>query len=183
MNSRAIPLLALVVAIAIFFGYVNPAWTGSIADTKAAIAANDAALAAAARFAAQQDELAAARDAINPADLARLREFLPSSVDNVGLILDLNALAAKSGLALSNVDVAVSAPEAPRNGAIPAKGTDPVGSVDLSLAAVGTFSALQQFLAGVERSQRLLDVRELNVRGSETGVYNYQMAIRLYWLR
>lgn len=183
MNGRALPLLAIFIAVGIFFAYINPTWTGSIADTKAAIASDDQALAAASQYAAQQNQLAAARDAIDPSDLARLNLFLPSSVDNVGLILDLNALAARSGLALSNIDVAMSSPDENTSDALPTSGASPVGSVDLSLSAVGTYPALQAFLAGVERSQRLLDVRDLMVKGSETGVYNYQMSLRLYWLR
>ena len=100
MNTRVLPLVALFVAIGIFFLYVSPTWSGSIKTTKDAIALDDEALVAANQFAAQQNTLASARDAIDPADLARLTAFLPDSVDNVGLILDLNALAARSGFSL-----------------------------------------------------------------------------------
>jgi Tfp pilus assembly protein PilO len=183
MNSRVLPLLAILIAGGIFFAYINPAWTGSIAETKAAIASDNQALQAASQYAAQQNQLAAARDAVDPSDLARLNALLPSSVDNVGLILDLNALAARSGLALSNIDVVMSSPDTGVGGALPASGASPTGSVDLSLSAVGTYPALQAFLAGVERSQRLLDVRDLMVKGSDTGVYSYKMSLRFYWLR
>lgn len=183
MNNNVIPVFALIVAVGIFFFYVNPTWTGSIATMKTAISSDDKALAAAIAYATQQNELATARNAIDPADLSRLATFLPSSVDNVGLILDLNALAAKSGLTLSNIDVMTSATEAKSNDRTAAAPTNPVGSVNLGLSAVGTYTALQAFLRGVETSQRLLDVRELVVKGSDTGVYTYKMKITLYWLR
>lgn len=183
MNSRAVPLLALLIAVVVFFVYVNPTWSGGIADTKAAIAADDQALAAASQYAVEQNQLASQRDAIDPSSLARLAAFLPDSVDNVGLILDLNALAAHSGLALSNIDVMTSQDSPLSAGVLPAGGAGPVGSVDLSLSAVGTYAALVNFLQGIERSRRLLDVRDLTVKGSDTGVYLYQMALRLYWLR
>ncbi len=185
MNGLILPILTLLVAIGIFFGYVNPAWSGSIAATKAAIAGDDQALAAASEYTAQQNELASARNAIDPANIARLTAFLPDSVDNVGLILDLNALAARSGLSLSNIDVlacAASAPGASDNGTLPVYGVNPISSVDLSLFAIGTYPALQAFLAGIEKSERLLDVRNIAVKGSDTGVYTYQMTLRLYWL-
>ncbi len=149
---------------------------------KNSIASDNKALAAAITYATQQNELAAARNAIDPADLNRLVAFLPSSVDNVGLILDLNALAARSGLALSNIDVMTTAVVSKGNDSTLAP-TNPVGSVNLALSAVGTYTALQAFLRGVETSQRLLDIRELVVKGSDTGVYTYQMKITLYWLR
>lgn len=185
MNSRILPFIALVAAIGIFFFYISPTWSGSIAATKSAITLDDQALAAADQYTMQQNTLASARNAIDPAYLVRLSTFLPDSVDNVGLILDLNALAARSGLSLSNIDVNANASTASASAGqgLPAAGVNPVGSIDLSLSAVGTYAALQSFLAGVERSARLLDVRDVVVRGSDTGVYNYQMSLRLYWLR
>ncbi len=184
MNSRILPSLALVVALGIFFGYVGPTWNGSIAATQAAIAADDQALAASGQYVAQQNQLASARDAIDPASLAALTTFLPGSVDNVGLILDLNALAARSGLSVANIDVAPGDTGGTKSAGVASTAAlASVGSVDLSLSATGTFAALQTFLVGVEKSARLLDIRDLVVKGSDTGVYNYQMTIRLYWLR
>jgi len=55
MNSRILPILALLVAIGIFFGYINPTWTGDIAATKTAIENDAQALAAADSFAARQN--------------------------------------------------------------------------------------------------------------------------------
>ena len=183
MNNRILPIFALIVAIGIFFVYINPTWSGSIAETKAAIASDDQALAAASEYTAQQSELASARSAINSASLKKLSVFLPDSVDNVGLILDMNALAARSGLSLSNIDVmAGGAGNATTNEVLPVSGVSPVSSVDISLSAIGTYTALQSFLTGIEKSQRLLDVRDIIVKGSDTGVYKYQMTLRLYWL-
>lgn len=186
MNNRILPALALIIAIGIFFAYVNPAWTGSIAAAKASIASDDQALATAQQFAAQQNQLATARDAIDPANQKALSTFLPSSVDNVGLILDMNALASRSGLSIANVDVVTDASgsaTAQNAGALTANAVSPVGSVNLSLSATGTFTALRTFLVGIEKSARLLDVHDLVVKGSDTGVYTYQMTLSLYWLR
>ena len=189
MNSRALPPFAILISIGIVFAYVMPLWSGSIAQTRDAIANDDQALAAAAAYTLQQNKLATEKNAISRADLKRLETFLPSSVDNVGLILDLNALAARSSLSLSNIDVANKASENSPNGGTPVGGavntaaSNPVGSVDLTLSAVGTYSALQNFLTGVERSGRLLDVHDLSVKGSNNGTYVYQMTVSLYWLR
>ncbi|MGD0328469.1 MAG: hypothetical protein ABSB00_02010 [Minisyncoccia bacterium] len=187
MNNHILPTLALLIAIGIFFTYVNPTWSGPIATAKAAIASDGQALAAASQYAAQQNELASARNAIAPADIARLTTFLPDSVNNVGLILDLNALAARSGISLSNVNITVNANNAgaasSATGALPVSGASPVGSADFSLSAKGTYTAFLAFLAGIEKSERLLDVRDITVEGSDTGVYTYQMTLRLYWLQ
>lgn len=207
MNSRALPPLALLLAAGIFFAYVKPTWSGPVAATKAAIAIDDAALEAADKYMAQQKTLIDAKANIDPENLARLSTFLPNSVDNVGIILDLNALAVRSQLSLTSINVASSntnkssgstpianpaggtntagpATAGGQGGALPVSSRpDPIGSVDLSLSVAGTYTAFQNFLASIEKSARLLDVRDLTVKGSDTGVYTYQMTLRLYWLR
>ena len=57
-----------------------------------------------------------------------------------------------------------------------------VGSVDLSLSAVGTYTSFKTFLGSMEKSERLIDVKDIVIRGSDTGVYTYQMRARIYWL-
>jgi len=186
MNSRILPTLALFVAIGIFFGYVRQTWIGEIAATKTAIASDDSALAAAGKYSAQQNELASARNAIDQVSINRLAVLLPDSVDNVGLILDLNALAARNGISISNIDVmsdTKNSENAMLSAAAPSSWKNPVGSIDLSLSAAGSYASLQNFLKEVEKSQRLLDIRDITVKGSDTGVYNYHMTLRLYWLR
>ena len=185
MTNRLLPLLSLVLAVGLFFGYVSPVWNGKIASAKAAIADDNRALDSARRYVERQNQLAAERDAIDPAALARLEIFLPDSVDNVGIILDLNALGTRSGLALSSIDVANSSEQSgnPGSDVSPVIPSNPVGTVDLTLSATGTYSALQAFLEGVERSARLLDVQDVTVAGSNTGVYDYHLTLRLYWLR
>lgn len=196
MNSRVLPFLSLMLSIGIFFAYVNPVWSGPIKNAKIAIANNEQALKAADDYKKKENQLASARSAIDKENLDRLSTFLPDSVDNVRLILDINALAARSGLSLANIDVAKNDSgnvSTDVKTSMPAGSTltgtqstvlaNPVGSVDLTLSAVGTYSALHSFLAGIEKSARLLDVRDIVVKGSDTGVYNYKMTIRLYWLR
>ena len=180
MKSNFLPIIAFLAAIGIFFVYVSPTWSGSIATTKAAIKSDNQALDAVKKYIAQENELATKRSQIDPQDLARLSVFLPDSVDNVRLILDLNALAAHTGLSLSSINVAKNAMSG--STAEVDSGGSPVGAVDLSLSAVGTYTAFQRFLTGVEKSERLLDVKDLTMTGSDTGVYTYQMNLRLYWL-
>src|SRR3989344_2756923 len=165
--NRLIPVAALVLAIAIFFGYVSPAYSGSVAEARATIKRVQAALDAAELFDQKQNELASAKNAISPDDLAHLETLLPSSVDNVQMILDLTALAARSGILLSNVNVAPLPAAATDPGTIVA----PIGSVDLTLTATGSYGAFRSFLTGVERSARLLDLTNLSLTGSATGVY------------
>ena len=182
MNSRIIPIFLVFISIGIFFWYVSPEWNGAIAQKKAAIAAADEELTATQQYVEQEQKLADARDAISKSDLATLETFLPDSVSNVTLILDLNALAARTGLSIGSADVSGVSSSNNLSGQSIKSSTTPVGSVDLSLSAAGTYTALEAFLRGVEQSNRLLDVKELTITGSDSGVYQYQMKISIYWL-
>lgn len=185
MTNRIVPLFAFIIAIVIFFTYIEPTWTGSIAAAKAAIGTDNQTLQIAQNYSTEQDKLNSEKNAIDPANLTRLQAFLPDSADNVGIILDLNALAAHSGIVLSKVDVAANSNGSSNTAAANSGNVvqNSINSVDLSVSAIGTFAALQTFLASIEQSERLLDVQKLSVTGSDTGVYSYDMTLRLYWLQ
>lgn len=182
--ARLLPVLALLLAIGLFFGYINPTYNGTIATLRAEIESYDDALDAAERFKDKEAELTIERNAIPPDSLARLEAFLPDGVDNVQLILDLDALAARTGMELSDFDTsAVDETSSPQDGTIVLTQDEPVDSVELTMKGVGTYAAMRAFLSATEESLRPLDLMELSVTGSDTGVYSYDMKFRLYWLR
>lgn len=205
MMSRLLPIICLLIAVALFFGYVNPTRSGSIASTKAQIASYDSALTAADTFKQKESQLVIAKANIPSDKLARLQSYLPDGVDNVQIILDLNALAARSGVTLSDFKTQVTtqngqdasagvpaalpsstlggAPVGGADGTLALEAQSPIQSLDITVAATGTYPAFRQFLTGIETSLRQLDVTSVSVQDSATGVYTYQMTIRLYWLR
>jgi hypothetical protein len=200
MMSRVLPVLFVLIAGALFFGYINPTVTGSVAETNKQIKQYDAALTAAKRFEQKQTQLALEQKALPADGVARLKAYLPDGVDNVQLILDLDGLAARSGIKILNFNTteskkqtAVTQPggQAPTTATAPMSGTTgatvdtskPYDSLDLSITASGTYPELRSFLASIETSLRPLDLVEFQLADSSTGVYTYQMTFRLYWLR
>ena len=206
--SRIIPLLLVVGAVGLFIGYTQPTYGSSVASLKEEIRSFDTALLAAEQFKQKEVQLTQQRAALSQEQLARLEAFLPDSVDNVQLIVDLNSLAARSGVQLSQFDIAEggsasdtassattagmpqdggpgmgAAPLTPGNTALALRSSEPTESLELSVSATGSYAAFRTFLAGVEQSLRPLDVIELSVQDSETGVYTYDVTFRLYWLR
>lgn len=184
MITRLFPALLVIAAVGLFLGYIQPTFTGDIASLKADITNYDAALASAERFKQKEVALTAEQAQISPEGLARLDTFLPDSVDNVQLILDLNSLASRSGVQLSDFDIAEDTSQAGPVTEAPALSGEPAyDHLDLSVSAIGSYPALRTFLAGVEGSLRPLDVMEVKVTDSPTGVYTYDLTFRLYWLR
>lgn len=184
--NRLLPFAFIVIALGVFFGYIRPLWNGQIAASQTEIANYDKALQAASSFSAQEAKLEAARNKIPQTDLDRVDAFLPDGVNNVQLILDLNALAGRTGMVLSNfgTDASVNGSTDSGSGGVSAFATarNPVDSLTLTVTGTGTYDAFRAFLAGVEQSLRPLDVTSLSVNDSPTGIYTYQMTFTFYWL-
>ncbi len=182
MISRVTPVILILVAIGVFFAYTNPAYSENVQMLRAEIRGYDAALAAAGEYAKKEEQIQAERDALPAEDLARLEAFLPDGVDNVQLILDLDALADRSGVTLSQFDVE-STERIDESGALSLEADTPIESLDIGVTAIGNYASFKTFLAATERSLRPLDLVELRIEDSETGVYTYTMTFRIYWLR
>ncbi len=186
MIDKLVPFLCLVIAGGLFFGYINPTVTGKITSINEEISRYDSALTAADRFKEKQAALTAQRDQLPVGAVERLNAFLPDGVDNVQLILDLDALASRSGIRLSNFQTTESGKaKSGENGepVLSIESTQATDSLDLSMTATGSYAALRTFMSGVETSLRPLDLVEFSLADSPTGLYTYQMTYRLYWLR
>lgn len=202
--SRIVPILLVIGAIGLFIGYTQPTYGGSVTALKDEISTLDSALMAAEQFKQKEAQLTQQRNAISGEQLARLESFLPDSVDNVQLIVDLNSLAARSGVQLSEFNIAGGETEsdtassartsdapltaapgamAMQSNTLALESSESTESLELSVSATGSYAAFRTFLTGVEQSLRPLDVIELSVQDSETGVYTYDITFRLYWLR
>lgn len=184
MIGRFLPVLLIVISLGLFFGYINPTYVEKVLPLRAEITQYDNALAAAEDFHNKEVQLATERSAIPAESIERLETFLPDGVDNVQLILDLNALAAKSGIQLSNFDIKGDLrPESSGTGILALEsGSKRVDSIELSVKAVGSYSAFRLFLSGLERSLRPMDVVQMDLTAAASGVYTYNMTLRIYWL-
>lgn len=187
MTTRVLPVGLILLAIALGYFYVMPTYSGSITETITKMQGYDAALAAADRYTKKESELAAASNGISGTSIARLNTYLPDNVDNVQLILDLNALAARSNVSLGNFNVTLPTDElAPLAGGGTAAPLTPTGSLvdhtDVPITATGTYQSFRVFMSALENSLRPLDMQSVKVSESKTGVYTFDFVIRIYWL-
>ncbi len=192
MMSKALPILFLLIAGGIIAGYVHPTVTGDIAAATVEIKKYDAALKAAARYEQKQAQLATEQQALPEDGVDRLEQYLPDNVDNVQLILDLDGLASRSGLTITNFNTtesvtsvtgdSVETDAEPTGRLVLLDPSKPYESLDLSITASGSYAQMRSFLDGVESSLRPLDLTSLQLLDTPTGIYRYQMTFRLYWL-
>jgi hypothetical protein len=185
MILRILPFIFILISIGIFFEYLNPAYTGTIVNAQTTIAGEDAGLKAAQDFSKKQDDLTAKKNAMAPTDLARLQTFLPDSIDKIQLLADVSALATRSGLEASGFTVQdnSSADSSVEASGYKSGSTSKLNSLTLSFTAAGSYGSFLTFLTAVEQSLRPMDIKQLTITTSSTGVYTYSITIREYWLR
>lgn len=183
-----IAITAFVIAGAVFFWYTKPAYD-STKILQEEIAQFDQALERANELQALRQQLLSRFNAFNPADVERLSKLLPDHVDNVRLILDLDNLAARFGLAIQNVVVGEGGGRSSGEAAatIIAQGDRQYDSLTLSFTTYGSYETFIQLIESLEQSLRIVDLIALSVaaapgpQGQQT--YRFDVTIRTYWLR
>lgn len=200
MISRTLPVILIIISVGLYFTYISPTYTQKILPLKEEISRSTTALAAADDFKQKEAQIATERASIPQDGITKLLAYLPDGVDNVQLILDLNGLATRSGIALSNFAIkdnasASTAIQKGNNTVVGAANTNlspqrqifsnggkTTDSLDISFTATGTYNSFRTFLNGIEHSLRPIDITQLNLTDSKTGVYTYDLTLRIYWL-
>jgi Tfp pilus assembly protein PilO len=193
-------ILSVVLAGGIFFFYTSPTYD-KVRVVQAQIDQYNAALDKAAQLQQLKQSLLSRYNAFNPNDLDRLQKLLPDHVDNVRLILDLDNLAARYGLALQNVDVSNSATQTAKSqtaiGAITAS-SQKYSWLTLKFGTRGTYDTFVRFLNDLESSLRIVDLVSLSISPDSNSsvapaighvaspsepTYVYDITLRTYWLK
>ena len=171
------PLIAIVTAVALFFGYVNPKYQ-EVKALKARDAQFAEALARSKELRAIRDEKREVYNSFPPADLVRLEKMLPGNVDNIRLILDLDGIASRYGIRLSGVSFGK-----PEGVEAVAGAGKPYGSITVSFAVVASYETFRTFLRDLEQSLRVVDVMGLSFAASKEDLNQYSVTLRTYWLK
>ena len=176
------PLILVIAAIGLFVMYTNPAYQ-ALKGTQAKVAAYDDALDKSQELKSLRDKLQSARNAFSPEDEQKLVRLLPDQVDNIRLIIDINNIASRRGLVVSNVALGeVSQSSAAATSLAVGPSSDPGGSVSLGFAVTASYEEFLSFLQDLEHSLRILDVEKLSFTGATGGKYTFDFVIRTYWL-
>lgn len=175
-----LPVLCIVVAGFLFYWYIDPTYT-HIKELQKQQATLNQALDRALELQQVRDQLLSRYNTFSQSDLDRVNKLLPDHVDNVRLILDMDGIASRYGMRIKNVSI-----DDPRK----QQSQNAIGSSDaafeslaLSFTVSGEYATFRQFLGDIERSLRLVDVEGVSFTSAETGLYDYAVTIRTYWLK
>jgi len=186
MPRLILGIIGIIAAGAIFFLYTRTTYD-SVQVTRAQIAEYDTALDKATELQQVKQTLLSRFNALDQNALDRLKKLLPDHVDNISLILEIDNLAGKYGMALANVDISSS--QADSSTSVGSVGSVNQGqdSLTMKFSTEGTYDDFLQFLTDLESSLRIVDLVSLSLApsalSSPTPVYRYGITLRTYWLR
>ena len=202
MNDKLLPLGLIILAMGIGYFYMYPTYTTHIVPTQQQIITYTKALDAANSFTDNEKSLITKSQTISPSDLARLVWYMPDSINQMQFVDSLNHLGPTYGVPLSGFTLSGAAPtmsSGASGGAVTVSTSSPAtgdasgglsphadgatNSLDVAVTAIGTYPAFQSLLLAIEQSAPVLDVMQLSIKGSDTGVYSYGMTLRTYWLK
>ena len=194
MIRTLIPIFAILVAIALFLTYIQPTF-GEIGEVQEEAFQYKDAIDKAEQLRLLVQELTAERNNIPLADLERLEGLLPDSIDEISLLIDLDALATVHSMSLGSIQIQSEGDGDGGVGDIHDRFNEtvsdenvsldtPYRSLDISFTISGTYEEFRAFLADLERSLVLNEVINLQFGDSEeeSDTQVYGMTIRFYAL-
>ncbi len=191
--SNLISTLLLIASIAVFLGYINPTYravTGkqdvkerSIAELRQEWDRYDGALTKTREIETKRTGLLARYNAIPIEDRERIEKLLPDHIDSVRLIIDINNIASQYGMTLKNIALS----ESENTEALTGQGSigpsgDQFKAVGLKFGVSGSYEDFRSFLADLEQSLRLVDIKTISFAAAKGEDYDYSVTISTYKL-
>ncbi len=194
------PIILILLAIGIFFFYVDPEYK-KVQELQAEIKANEEVIVIANNLKIKKDDLSKKFDQISQAEKNKLEKLLPDTVDNVRLIIDINNIASSSSIVIRDISIqskesGISNDAKKTDTQSNFKGkkeedglkyvdTSKIGVISFSFTVSAKYEVFLKFLGQLEESLRLVDIRNIEVsRGPEdSSFYDYKVTFDTYWLK
>ncbi|MDO8561728.1 MAG: type 4a pilus biogenesis protein PilO [bacterium] len=191
MVRTIVSIIGIVVAGLVFFGYTQTTYD-NVHVLQAEIERYNQALDKAAELQKRRDELQTRFNSFDPNAKVRLQKMVPDHVDNIRLILDIDSLAGRFGMALQNVVISSPTGEGNDQTVIGAISTSKqkYESLTLKFSIHSTYANFVRFMEEIESSLRIVEMVSLTIApegvgggGATSPAYKYDITIRTFWLR
>jgi hypothetical protein len=180
MNNISI-IAYIVLALSVGYAFVYPSF-GEVSTLLDQKQKNEASLEMVNNIENKKNELLTKLNEIPDADKKNVETVLPSSLDFVKLISNIDAVASKYGISISNISSKEvgSAVGASIDSAEPAKLYQ---SSIIGFSFTASYDKFNAFLADLEKSLRILDIRYIKLDTQENGAYSYNVEFETYWFK
>lgn len=193
MNRNITAVILIVLSVGIYFTVTQSVWSAD-KDIKAKNDQYVSAIANAQQLISVRDKVLKAYNDVSQTDRDRLDKMLPSTVDNIRLIIDLNNVAVQHGIALHGIRAAAT--DSTQTSSAPVPSTAPtiagnsaaisapkLDTVDVSFTVTAPYQQFISFMQDLEADLRIMDLKHLGVNVSDNGNYSFDVSMTTYWLR
>ena len=180
MTKYLFPLLLVVIALGLFFGFTQPL-LDQLTSLQKEQASIGEVLQNTGSLARTRDTLLNRYNEITAENKARLAKALPDQVDNVRLIIDIDAVASRFGLKLKNI-VVQSDPATSKSNSIGPDGKK-YATFNLSFDVQASYDTMRTFLLALDQSLRIIDVTGVSFAADDKDQNTYTIHLQTYWLK
>lgn len=180
------PVLSILIACAAFFFFVRPMFA-DIQELQSETRAYKEAVTKATEFNTLLSSLLAKKNSFSALELDRLETLVPTQIDGVRALVDIERLATSHGLIFDHVtidlldgDGELDEDEAPA--LVVGSTANGLQTLDISFSVVGNYQLFKSFLEDMEQSLMLMDVMEIAFQTSQGELVTYSVTVRLYAL-
>lgn len=191
------PIISIVISILVFVFAINPFYK-EVSLLKSDINVYNTALNNSTNLLKTEDSLIKTYNEIKDEDKNRLDNFLPSSVNNIQFILEIERIANLHNMPIKDIKfepIGSGLNAAGSNTIVSSVSSDnrPYGVFPIEFTTEGKYDSFSLFLKDLESNLRLVDVKSISftvpdntgkvLNGIDPNVYKYSVKVETYWLK
>lgn len=173
-----LPIIIVVAAVLVFITWTQPRFL-DVQQSRLLEADYNNALANSRELQKIRDDFLSKYNSISPSDLDRLNKFLPSNMEAIKLIIQIESVARGRDVWLNRIDVEGVKSSSKSKFSVSGGGKY-YNIVPLNMSVSGSYDNLLMFLSDLESSLHLFDVEEMNFNASEEP-YEFRIRASTYW--
>jgi len=186
------PIAATLIALLVLFFFVRPMYA-DLTAVQDDVAEYDDVLADAEEFNQLLNSLYAKQNSFSALERERLDFLVPDKIDEIRILVDLEALAKREGLLFRDINSTLEESEQDR--AAPDKRQTNVSvaedefdgrleSRDVTFTVSGTYRQFRAFLRQVEQSLILMEIVKIDfTSAADTALWDYNVTVRIFGLQ
>ena len=198
------PLSCIIIAVVLFFAVIDPMYS-DVRQLRADVATYNVALSNSTELQKTRDSLINVYKNVSREDKDKLEHLLPSSINNIGLILEIEKIANLHGMPIGNIQFDVKNLQSKgnanatggENSIVVAEGNPdqylPYGIFPMEFEIEGRYDNFLLFLKDLELNLRVVDIQNVSfkvpansvIQGgtADPNVYSYTLKVNTYWLK
>ncbi len=188
-----LPILLIAVSIITFIFGVNPLYK-EVTTLRSDIVVYNTALDNSTNLQKTEDSLVKSFNSIKQEDKDRLNNFLPSGVNSIQFILEIERIANLHNIPVKDIKFDSMTKKIDQNVVVSevSKDKTPYGVFPVSFTVDSNYENFTLFLKDLESSLRLIDVKSVAftapsdnkpVGGVDPSVFHYELKVETYWLK